>query len=65
MFGAKGLDKGAFLTAQQAGIEVGADGLFFPCRVVALVGEVDQGVEHDQQQGDKRRTFPVQGVFGG
>ncbi|MCY1351921.1 hypothetical protein D9M69_382000 [compost metagenome] len=62
---AEGVEEQRPLAAQQAAVEVELDRLFLALAVAALVAEVDQHVEQDQQQGDDRRFLPVQRVFGG
>ena len=59
------VDEQRALAAQQATVEVGLHGLLATLFVTALVAEVDQGVEQDQQQGDDGGTLPVQRMLGG
>ena len=59
------VDEQRALTAQQATVQVGLHGLLATFFVTALVTEVDQGVEQDQQQGDDGGALPVQRMLGG
>ncbi|MNR44277.1 hypothetical protein D3C85_1629960 [compost metagenome] len=58
------IDEQGALTIEQAAIQIELLRLLSPRLVAALVDDVDQRIEQDQQQGDDRRSSPIQGLIG-